>query len=137
MINSMTGYGDANGQLAEITYVVEIRTVNNRYFKPKIKLPEAIAFLEEDIENLLRANLSRGTVNYNLRLKNFSSDAFFCIDETALRVYMEKLGRIVSSAYVKCQMDVAGLLALPGMLTPLSRSSNRCVRSKALSLLQI
>ncbi|MHC4286314.1 MAG: YicC/YloC family endoribonuclease, partial [Planctomycetota bacterium] len=56
----MTGYGDAEGQLDGVTYAVEIRTVNNRYFKANIKLPESVAFLTEAIEKLLRKNLSRG-----------------------------------------------------------------------------
>ena len=46
----MTGYGAANGQLDGVVYAVEIKTVNNRYFKSRIKLPDLAAFLEEDIE---------------------------------------------------------------------------------------
>jgi len=59
MINSMTGYGEAQGQFNGANYVVEIKTVNNRYFKTIIRLPELAAFLEEDIDKLLRKNLSR------------------------------------------------------------------------------
>ncbi len=49
----MTGYGDAEGRLGGTTYEVEIRALNNRYFKAKIKLHDAVEFLEEDIEKLL------------------------------------------------------------------------------------
>ena len=116
----MTGYGDAEGQRNGITYTVEIKTVNNRYFKVNIKLPEVAAFLEEDIEKLLRRNLSRGTVNYVLRLKNASAKVLFDIDETALQALMERLSRIASSADIKCPIDVGGLLSLPGILEPAS-----------------
>ena len=57
MINSMTGYGGSQDQLDGVTYIAEIRTLNNRYFKTKIRLPEPAAFLEKDIEKLLRENL--------------------------------------------------------------------------------
>jgi len=90
----MTGYGEAEGDINGVTYTVEIRTVNNRYLKTSIKLPEIAAFLEEDIDKLLRKNLSRGTVSCVLRLKNFSAHALFDIDETALRAYMEKLSKM-------------------------------------------
>jgi len=120
MISSMTGYGDAGGQLNGVTYTVEIKTVNNRYLKVNIKLPEAVSFLEEDIEKLLRRNLSRGTVNYVLRLKNASAKVLFDIDETALQALMERLSRIASSADIKCPIDVGGLLNLPGILEPAS-----------------
>ena len=118
MINSMTGYGSAEGQLNGVTYTVEIRTVNNRYFKARIKLPESVAFLEEEIEKLLRKELSRGMVNYVLRLKDVSANAFFSINEAALRVYVEKLDGIAASANVKCPIDIGGLLALPGIVVP-------------------
>jgi len=116
----MTGYGEAGGQLNGVTYEVEIRTVNNRYFKASIRLPDSMAFLEDDIGKLLRRNLSRGTVNYVLRLKNISANVLFDIDETALQAYMERLSRIASSADMKCLIDVGGLLNLPGIIRPTS-----------------
>jgi uncharacterized protein (TIGR00255 family) len=120
MVNSMTGYGQAEGEVNGVTYAVEIKTVNNRYFKTAVKLPETAAFLEEDIERLLRSNLSRGTVNYALRIQNASVDVLFNIDEAALRAVMEKLGRVASSADIKGAIDVGGLLNLPGILSPVS-----------------
>jgi uncharacterized protein (TIGR00255 family) len=118
MINSMTGFGEAQGEINSVTYIVEIRTVNNRYLKTCVRLPETTAFLEEDIDKLLRKNLSRGMVSCVLRLKNAPANVLFDIDETALRAYMEKLSRIVSSANTKCPIDIGGLLTLPGIVRP-------------------
>ncbi len=116
----MTGYGEAEGQFNGVTYAVEIRTVNNRYFKASVRLPDSMAFLEDDIEKLLRRNLSRGTINYVLRLKNVSANVLFDIDERALQAYMERLSRIASSADMKCPIDIGGLLSLPGIIRPTS-----------------
>ena len=120
MINSMTGYGEAQGEINSVIYTVEIRTVNNRYLKTNVKLPESVAFLEEDIDKLLRKNLSRGTVNYVLQLKNVSANALYDIDESGLRAYIEKLSRVGSSADVKCTIDIGSLLVLPGIIQPIS-----------------
>ena len=114
----MTGYGDAEGQINDATYLVEIRTVNNRYFKTNIKLPEPVGFLEEAVEHLLRNNLSRGTVNYVLRLKNASANMPFDIDEAALKSIIERLDRVASSTDLKCPIDIGSLLSLPGILEP-------------------
>jgi len=114
----MTGYGQAQGEVSGISYAVEVKAVNNRYFKAIIKLPELAAFLEEDIERLLRANLARGTVNYALRLKDVSADTLFDIDEQALRAVVEKLGRIKPSTDVNRSIDLGSLLALPGIIRP-------------------
>jgi len=114
----MTGYGEAQGEVNSVSYLVEIKTLNHRYFKTIVKLPELVAFLEEDIEKLLRKNLSRGTVNYVLRLKNTSVNALFDIDETALQTVVEKLNRAGSSAGVKGAIDIGNLLSLPGIIQP-------------------
>src|SRR4030042_3480149 len=108
IINSMTGYGDAEGQFDEITYAVEIRAINNRYFKARIKLPESMTFLEDDIEKLMAKELSGGTINYVLRLKNVSANALFDIDDTALKAYVARLNEIASSIDVKCPIVMAG-----------------------------
>jgi uncharacterized protein (TIGR00255 family) len=114
----MTGFGEAQGEINGVTYIVEIRTVNNRYLKTCVRLPETTAFLEEGIDGLLRKNLSRGMVNCVLRLKNAPANVLFDIDETALRVYMGKLSQIASSANTKYPIDIGGLLTLPGIVRP-------------------
>ncbi len=118
MINSMTGYGEAQGEVNGVSYLVEIKTVNHRYFKTTVRLPEPVAFLEEDIEKLLRNNMLRGTVNYVLRLKNSSVNSLFDIDETALKTVVEKLNRAGSSAGVNGTIDISNLLSLPGIIQP-------------------
>ena len=40
MIVSMTGFGDATAERDGTHYAVEIRSLNNRFFKPIIKLPD-------------------------------------------------------------------------------------------------
>jgi uncharacterized protein (TIGR00255 family) len=118
MINSMTGYGEAQGECDGISYAVTIKTVNNRYLKTAMKLPELAAFLEEDIERLLRKSLCRGTVNYVLRLKEAPADVLYDIDEAALRSVAEKLGRVGSSAGIKGTIELGNLLSLPGVIRP-------------------
>jgi uncharacterized protein (TIGR00255 family) len=121
----MTGYGDAEGQLEGVTYIIEIKGVNNRYFKPKIKLPETVAFLEEQVYDLLRRNIVRGSVDYVLRLKNASADMLFEINVNALTVYLNKLKTIAGTG---APMDVGGLLSLPGILEPMSPDEQKIKR---------
>ncbi|MCJ7730245.1 MAG: YicC family protein [Sedimentisphaerales bacterium] len=118
MINSMTGYGSAEGRLSGVTYAVEVGTVNNRYFKATLRLPETLGFLEGDIEKQLRQEVSRGTVNYVLRQKGAPAEALFEINEKALATLMKRLGRISPARGMERELDVGGLLALPGILSP-------------------
>lgn len=138
MINSMTGYGESQGEINGTTYIVEIKTVNNRYLKTSIRLPDSVAFLEEDIDKLLRRNLLRGTANCVLRLKNVPADVLFDIDETALRAIMEKLSRVGAPADIECRIDIGSLLVLPGILAPVlpDEAVARRIREKVLSIAQ-
>jgi uncharacterized protein (TIGR00255 family) len=118
MIKSMTGSGTAEGEINGVSCAVEIKAVNNRYLKTTVKLPEVAAFLDEDIEKLLRQNLSRGTISYVLRLKDVSVSVLFDIDEAALRSLMQRLSRVGSLAGINGTIDIGSLLNLPGILRP-------------------
>lgn len=134
MLNSMTGYGDAEDQLNGVTYSVEIKAVNNRYFKPRIKLPETVAFLEEDIYELLRQNITRGAIDYVLRLKNISSDMLYDINVGALKTYLSKIKEVTDTADMTAPLDVTGLLNLPGILEARSPEEDKAKQVKELVL---
>ena len=132
MLNSMTGYGEATEELAGISYAVEIKTVNNRYLKTIVKLPEGVSFLEEDIDKELRKRLSRGTVNYVLRLKGASASSLFEIDEAGLRSIISQLNDVSSSVGVTGAIDLASLLELPGILQSVQPDEEQSERIRQL-----
>ena len=51
MIKSMTGFGRAKYETEGREYVVEIKSVNNRYSDISIKMPRSISYLEEKIKS--------------------------------------------------------------------------------------
>jgi len=63
MISSMTGFGEASAEIDGIACTLEIKSVNNRFLKTHLRLPDIAAFLENDIEAKLRNDIHRGTVN--------------------------------------------------------------------------
>jgi len=140
MIQSMTGYGEAESQINGLDCGVEIRTVNNRYLRTEIRLPDSLAFLEEDVEKLLRQHLFRGTVNYTLRIKGAAAGRPVDIDESALRDLAERLDRVRSSANVQgtLAIDLAVLMDLPGIVRPAEPSEDevQMIKSVVLALSQ-
>src|SRR5215207_9039760 len=83
MIVSMTGFGDATAERDGTHYAVEIRALNNRYFKSIIKLPETVSGLEPELETVLRAALGRGSITYILKMRMDSADAAYHINTQA------------------------------------------------------
>lgn len=118
MISSMTGFGQACAEVDGVVYTVEVRSVNNRYFKAQLRLPDIAAFMEGDIEKLHRDKFHRGTVSYSLRMKNISGRAMFDIDEFTLKAYIARLEGLLAENNAACRIDLSALLNLPGIVQP-------------------
>jgi len=118
MISSMTGFGEAAAEVDGIVYSVEIKTVNNRYVKIHLRMPEIAAFLEGEVEALIRGQISRGTVNCSIRMKNVSGQTLFDLDQNALKGYISKLRDVAESNGIEYRIDLAQMLSLPGVVQP-------------------
>ncbi len=121
MIRSMTGFGAASDQVDGIHYVLEVRSLNSRYFKALIKLPEEITALEGEIEAELRKHLTRGSIALTVKMKLTDRRAMHRINETALSAYLESINtlraRLEPDAGADA-VDIVALLSLPGVLQP-------------------
>ena len=62
MLRSMTGFGRSKYEKDSREYVVEIKSVNNRYSDISIKMPRSISFLEDNIKKLISNSITRGKV---------------------------------------------------------------------------
>lgn len=118
MICSMTGFGQACSEVDGVVYTVEIRSVNNRYFKAQLRMPDIAAYLEGEIERLHRDSVQRGTVSYSLRMKNISGEALFDIDENTLKGYIQRLKGLLNEDNKHSRIDLASMLSLPGIVQP-------------------
>src|SRR5215212_5828717 len=94
MIVSMTGFGDATAERDGTHYAVEIRSLNNRYFKPVIKLPENVSGLEPELESMLREKLGRGSITFILKMRSDSAEAAYHINVPALKAYLDQLRQV-------------------------------------------
>jgi len=118
MILSMTGFGGAERSEDGVSYCLEIRSLNNRYFKVSTKLPENLQFLEGEVERMLRTGLGRGSCTYTLRVRNDSATAGYDINQAALRKYVESICAAPLPEGVQATIDLAAVAALPGICQP-------------------
>ncbi len=114
MIVSMTGFGDATAEQNGTHYAVELRSLNNRFFKPIIKLPDNVSGLEPEIETILREKLGRGSITYILKMRLDSAEAAYHINTHALQAYIEQLRQVKGLDGI-ARIDLAGLMQLPGV----------------------
>lgn len=117
MILSMTGFGQAEAHANGVTFRVEIRAVNNRYFKASLRLPEHLQRYESQVDSLLRARLGRGTVYYTLRVVDENAEMAYDINKAALVKYVSRL-RSITETEPGITIDLTGLLDIPGVCQP-------------------
>ena len=96
----MTGFGREHRIIGGREYLVEIRSVNSRYYEFNAKLPRAYMYLEEKLKTLIKGKISRGKVEISLSVYNISGkETAVSVNEgvvenyiTALRAAGEKFG---------------------------------------------
>lgn len=115
MIQSMTGFGAADRVERGSTYAVELRSVNNRYLKLSIKLPEFLQFLEGDVDRLLRSKLSRGTIHFHLRVTGASESEAPPVNVSMMQRYVDALSSVRTAEGVQATIDLAAIATLPGV----------------------
>lgn len=118
MIRSMTGYGAEQCAEHGASYTVELKSVNNRYLKLSIKIPEPLQYLESDIEKLLRKKLLRGSVTYALRVRYEKDADLRSINLDVMQQYIDRLSSLRTPTEIKTTIDLAALTQLPGVCEP-------------------
>ena len=116
----MTGYGEAHRQEGDLTVAVEVRTINSRYFKLSVRCGEGYSALEQDVENVVRQHVRRGTVQVSLRVEGAQSDSY-CLNSGVLAGYRRQLHELRSQwsdggVPEAERVPLASLLTLPGVV---------------------
>ncbi len=102
----MTGYGRGQINTNGRDILVEIRSVNNRYYDFNAKFPRVYGYLEEKLKSFLQGSISRGKVEVAVSIFNNENK------EQEIEVNRE-----VAKGYIKALRDVNTELGLDDDLT--------------------
>lgn len=117
-IRSMTGFGSATAHAEGAEGHVELRSVNNRYFKVSMRLSESLQPLEAEIEIALRRRIMRGTVTVRASFTESADRAAQAVNAAALRRYAEEIRLATAGVEGVGPLDPGLLVSLPGVLRP-------------------
>ena len=119
MIRSMTGFGAATTEDATGRYAIEVRSVNNKFFKVAVKLPEELAILESDLESWIGKRLHRGSVTVTGRFMPSGHALAGRINPEAARAAVEQLFKAIpDDMRGSATVELGSLLSAPGVLQP-------------------
>jgi len=94
VIRSMTGFGHASDQVDGVHYAVELRSLNNRFFKATFRLPDPLLSLDAELETRLRKQIHRGSLTLVAKMSETESAAARRVNERALSFYLEHAERL-------------------------------------------
>lgn len=109
MIKSMTGYGGAKGTSGKVEILVEVKSVNNRYFDCTIKIPRVFTSFEEPLKSLVSKYISRGKV-----------DVFVSIDSSNADDIEIKVNHPLAKAYLLALNEMTDEYDLAGGITAMN-----------------
>lgn len=112
----MTGFGEAHYQANGLAVAVEVRTINNRYFKFSMRSGEGYTALESQMETAVREHIKRGTVQINLRVDRQSSPEDFSINAAVLDSYRQQIQNLQTRWKAPHAVPIENLLLLPGVV---------------------
>lgn len=112
MIKSMTGYGRGETQ-GDISFVVEIRSLNRKFLEVYVRLPRPWLLLEEKIKKKVQQKISRGRVDIfiNMTGDNFPMDIE--IDKVMAKNYYNKLVELCREAGFEGPISLSLLSLIP------------------------
>ena len=117
MLRSMTGFGAARSEDDSVYCSVELRSVNNKFFKAQLRLPESLLALEADVEAALARQIARGSVTASVRYDAEATSEGSRLDQAVFRrVLTEMIEATPPSMRVQCTIDLSGLLGVDGVM---------------------
>lgn len=118
MVHSMTGYGRAQDVVDGLAVVVEIKSVNHRYYEYASRLPRGYGFLDDKLKSYLQQRISRGKVDVFVQIHALeTAGSEVVVDHALAQSYLEALRDLSQRYGVRDDVTAAALSRYPEVLT--------------------
>ena len=118
MLKSMTGYGRAQKILNGRDILVEIRSVNHRYYEYSSRIPRTYNYIDEKLKTLLKNSISRGKVEVAVTINNIEGkDTEIAINKGIAEGYVQALRSISQELGLEDDLTLSKLMKLPDIFT--------------------
>jgi uncharacterized protein (TIGR00255 family) len=111
----MTGFGRANREVDGLSLEVEARSVNHRHLDLRVRLPKLLADRESEVKQRIQGRMSRGKVDVVINLAAIGATTQLEIDQAIAGQYVQASKALRDQYGLSDGLDVASLLALPGV----------------------
>ena len=118
MIKSMTGYGRGEQVVDGFHVIVELKSVNHRYFEYSSRLPYAYGFLDEKLKAFLQSRINRGKVDASVWIDTEGvTDSTVKVNFGLAESYVEALRSLSERFGLRDDISATALARYPDILT--------------------
>jgi len=115
-LQSMTGFGKANGHFQDKKVSIEVRSLNSKVLDLNLKIPTLYRDLEAPIRKLITDHLLRGKMDLVIYIESQNQQLSGQINEQAATTYFEKFKALNDKWQTNTQDYLALILRMPDVL---------------------
>jgi uncharacterized protein (TIGR00255 family) len=120
----MTGFGRAEDNVGDKTFLVDVKSLNGKQFELQLKLPALLKPFEFDIRRLVSEKLGRGSIDCTISLKETGSAKPITINTDLAKAYYKPLAELSAALNLDASHILSTLVKLPEVITPSSETLN-------------
>lgn len=137
-MKSMTGFGRASLESNGKNYIIEIKTVNNKYSDITVKSPKRLSFMEDKIRKQIANKITRGKVEVSVSFFDFSNKSKnVVLNKEIAKEYIKQLREIADENNLSENISVVEIAKLPDILNSIDSDNDEEITSEALQCLNM
>ena len=137
-MKSMTGFGRASLESNGKNYIIEIKTVNNKYSDITVKSPKRLSFTEDKIRKQIANRITRGKVEVSVSFFDFSNKSKnVVLNKEIAKEYIKQLREIADENNLSENISVVEIAKLPDILNSIDSDNDEEIASEALQCLNM
>lgn len=120
----MTGYGRAQKIINGRDILVEVRSVNHRYYEYSSRIPRAYSYIDEKLKALLKSAISRGKAEVSVTINNIEGkDMVIAVNKDVAEGYVNALRSLNQQmgtdgeCWLEDDIKLSKLLKMPDIFT--------------------
>lgn len=125
MIKSMTGFGRGTSEGEISSFVVEMKTVNHRYFELNVRMPRTLISLEDSIRKYVNEKVKRGKVDIFVTQNQGDKESMeVVLNDQIAESYLSALHKLKDKYGLRDDVSSSTLARFPEVLTLKQKEEN-------------
>lgn len=116
MIKSMTGFGRGEATRDNITFTVDVKSVNHRYSDISVRMPRMVSALEQKVREYVSSMLNRGKIDIYINYDSFGQDTKVMLDTNLAAAYVDSLNVLKEQFGIKDEISLSLLTRFSDIL---------------------